>query len=446
MIYNFERLLSLIFSTFKIINVMSNKKHIVIVGGGFAGLQLVKELDKSDAFRVTLVDMNNYNFFPPLLYQVAAGFMEPSAISYPYRKILRERKNTRFRMGELKEVIPSENRLILSNGELTYDILVMATGAESNFFGNQNVAEKAMPMKTISDALMLRNLVYTRLERATRTTDREQRKKLLSFAIAGAGPTGVELSGIFAEMRQNIMRKDYPELADADLGDIFLIDGQKTVLAPMSAKAQQYTENSLLKMGVKLKMNVFVKDFVNDEVHLSDGTILEARNLIWAAGVSAKAFKGIDNQEFLGRGRRMKTDAFNRMEGFDNIYAVGDSSIMTTDPNYPDGHPQLAQVAIQQAINLGKNLSKNFNNPTAFTYIDRGSMAIIGRNKAVADIPKKIFLKGFFAWFIWVFVHIMSLVNFRNRLRTFYNWVGYYFSKDQSYRMILKPNDRKANG
>ncbi|MFK8265844.1 NAD(P)/FAD-dependent oxidoreductase [Capnocytophaga cynodegmi] len=425
---------------------MKHKKHIVIVGGGFAGLQLIKELNHSDEFRVTLVDMNNYNFFPPLLYQVAAGFMEPSAISYPFRKILRSYKNTNFRMGELKEVIPSENKLILSNGEMFYDILVMATGAETNFFGNQNVAQKAMPMKTISDALMLRNLVYTRLERATRTEDKEQRKKLLSFAIAGAGPTGVELSGIFAEMKHYILEKDYPELAKEDLGDIFLIDGQKTVLAPMSEKSQKYTEKSLRKMGVKLKLNVFVKDFVNDEVHLSDGTILDARNLIWAAGVSAKSFKGIDNEAFLGRGKRMKTDAFNKMEGFDNIYAIGDSCIMTADSNFPEGHPQLAQVAIQQARNLGKNLINNFVNPTPFSYTDKGSMAIIGRNKAVADIPKKIFLKGFFAWFIWVFVHIMSLVTFRNRLRAFYNWLGYYISKDQSYRMVLKPSDKKAQG
>lgn len=425
---------------------MENKKHIVVVGGGFAGLQLIKELDKLGKFRVTLVDMNNYNFFPPLLYQVAAGFMEPSAISYPYRKILRSRENIRFRMGELKEVIPSENKLILSNGELSYDILVMATGAETNFFGNENVAEKAMPMKTISDALMLRNLVYTRLERATRTADKEQRKKLLSFAIAGAGPTGVELSGIFAEMRQNIMKKDYPELAHEDLGDIYLIDGQKTVLAPMSEKAQKYTEKSLLSMGVILKLNVFVKDFINDEVHLSDGTILEARNLIWAAGVSAKSFKGINNEEVIGRGKRLKTDAFNKVEQFENIYAIGDSSIMTTDPNFPQGHPQLAQVAIQQALNLGKNFNNNFHNPKPFTYVDKGSMAIIGRNKAVADLSKKLFIKGFFAWFIWVFVHIMSLVNFRNRLKAFYNWLGYYISKDQSYRMVLKPNDKKAHG
>lgn len=424
---------------------MENKKHVVIVGGGFAGLELMKGLDRSDKYKITLVDINNYNFFPPLLYQLAAGFMEPSSISYPFRRLLRQHKNARFRMGVLKEVVPAENKIILSNGELGYDILVMATGAESNFFGNKNVEEKAMPMKTVGDALMLRNLVYTRLERATRTEDKEVRRKLLSFAIAGAGPTGVELSGIFAEMKQNIMKKDYPELSQSDLGDIYLIDGQKTVLAPMSKKAQEYTEKALLKKGVKLKMGVFVKDFVNDEVVLSDGTILEARNLIWAAGVSAKTFKGIDDKEYLGRGKRMKTDAYNKMEGFDNIYAIGDSCIMTADPNYPEGHPQLAQVAIQQAANLAANMNNDFQKPKPFSYVDKGSMAIIGRNEAVADLPKNIFIKGFWAWAIWAFIHIMSLVNFRNKMRAFYNWVGYYISKDQSYRMVLKPNE-KAKG
>ena len=424
---------------------MENKKHIVIVGGGFAGLELVKVLNRSGKYKITLVDMNNYNFFPPLLYQLAAGFMEPSSISYPFRRLFRKYKNARFRMATLREVVPSENKLILSNGELHYDVLVMATGAESNFFGNKDVEEKAMPMKTVGDALMLRNLVYTRLERATRTEDKELRRKLLSFAIAGAGPTGVELSGIFAEMKQNIMRKDYPELTYDDLGDIYLIDGQNTVLAPMSKKAQAYTEKILLKKGVKLKLGVQVTDFLNDEVYLSDGTILDARNLIWAAGISAKTFKGIDDKQYLGRGRRMKTDAYNKMEGFENIYAIGDSSVMTADPHFPQGHPQLAQVAIQQANNLGKNFNKDFVNPTPFSYVDKGSMAIIGRNQAVADLPKHIFLKGFVAWAIWAFIHIMSLVNFRNKLKALYNWIGYYISKDQSYRMVLRPTE-KAKG
>jgi FAD-dependent pyridine nucleotide-disulphide oxidoreductase len=424
---------------------MEKRKHIVIVGGGFAGLQLDKILDKGAKYQITLVDMNNYNFFPPLLYQLATGFMEPSSISYPFRRLLRHRKNTNFRMGALQSVVPAEHKIILSNGELHYDILVIATGAETNFFGNKNVEEKAMPMKTVGDALMLRNLVYTRLERATRTDDKEYRRKLLSFAIAGAGPTGVELSGTFAEMKQNIIKKDYPELSHEDLGDIYLIDGQHTVLAPMSEKAQRYTETVLRKKGVKLKLGVFVKDFVNDEVLLSDGTIVDARNLIWAAGVAAKTFDGIDAPEHLGRGRRMKVDAFNKMEGYEDIYAIGDASIMTTDPAFPQGHPQQAQVAIQQAKNLAENLNREMRDPKPFIYDDKGSMAIIGRNQAVADLPRHIFLKGFPAWFIWVFIHIMSLVNFKNKVRTFYNWVGYYLSKDQSYRMVLRPNE-KAKG
>lgn len=418
-----------------------NKQHIVIVGGGFAGLQLIKELDASGKYQITLVDVNNYNFFPPLLYQVAAGFMESSAISYPYRKILRPYKNTRFRMGELLEVIPNINTIKLSNGDLTYDILVMATGSESNFFGNANVASKALPMKTISDALTLRNLVYTRLERATRITDNAMRRKLLSFVIAGAGPTGVELSGIFSEMKKNIIRKDYPELIHEDLGDIYLIDGQPTVLSPMSAKAQQYTHKNLLELGVKLKLGVFVKDYVDDMVYLSDGSAIEARNLIWAAGVCAKTFQGF-NPEAFGRGKRLQTDTYNKVSGYQNIYAIGDTSIQLDDPAFPQGHPQLAQVAIQQAKNLGANLTKNTHAPTPFRYQDKGSMAIIGRNKAVADIPRNIFLKGFFAWFVWVFVHIMSLVNFKNRIRAFFDWIGYYVSKDQSYRMIVKPTDK----
>ena len=416
-----------------------NKRNLVIIGGGFAGLQLIKEIDSCGKYHITLVDMNNYNFFPPLLYQLASGFMESSAITYPFRKILRSYKNTRFRMGELKEVVPSQNKIILSNGELSYDILVMATGAETNFFGNKNIEEKALPMKTIGDALTLRNLVYTRLERASRTENKIDRQRLLSFVIAGAGPTGVELSGIFAEMKKNILCKDYPELSDEDLGEIYLIDGQNAVLAPMSEKAQKYTQTELENLGVKIKLNVYVKDFTNDQVFLSDGSIIDSRNLIWAAGVSAKVFSGLNNEEIIGRGKRLKTDVFNKVQGYQNIYAIGDTSILAGDNAYPSGHPQLAQVAIQQAINLGKNLRNDFVNAQPFRYNDKGSMAIIGRNKAVADIPKLGFIKGFIAWFIWVFVHIMSLVNFKNRLKALYDWTGYYISKDQSYRMIIKP-------
>ncbi|OMP31291.1 NAD(P)/FAD-dependent oxidoreductase [Mangrovimonas sp. DI 80] len=416
---------------------MSNKKTVIIVGGGFAGLELINQLGNSN-YNVILVDTNNYNFFPPLLYQVAAGFMEPSAISYPFRKILRSKPNVKFRLGSLEKVVPQENKIIVSNGELYYDILVMATGAETNFFGNKNIEEYSLPMKTISDALALRNVIFTRLERATRLEKREDRKKLLSFVIAGAGPTGVELSGIFAEMRAHILTKDYPELSMDDLGEIYLIDGQNAVLAVMSEKTQKYSYKKLEELGVTIKLNTLVKDFKDDIISLSDGTEIHSRNLIWAAGISAKTFEGFTSENY-GPGRRLKTNAFNLVDGYDNIYAIGDSALVLGDPNYPKGHPQLAQTAIQQAKNLGKNLCAT-TEWKPFTYKDLGSMAIIGRNKAVTDGPdQKFFFKGFLAWCIWIFVHIMSLVNFRNRMRALYDWIGYYINKDQSFRMIIKP-------
>lgn len=394
---------------------MNTTKKVVIVGGGFAGLELIKRLATSSKYEIVLVDINNYNFFPPLIYQVSTGFMEPSAISYPYRKILRDKKNVRFRLGALEKVIPSENKIVLNNGELSYDILVMATGTESNFFGNKNIEENSLPMKTISDALSLRNVIFKRLDRATRYSESEKRKKLLTFVIAGAGPTGVELSGVFAEMRAHILKKDYPELNDEDLGGIYLIDGQQSVLAAMSKKSQSYTYKKLKELGIRLKLNTLVNDFKEDTVYLSDNTTISSENLIWAAGISAKTFEGFKPENY-GAGRRLKCNRTNLVEGYNNIYALGDAAIILGDSNYPNGHPQLAQPALQQAKNLAENLKKSSQSWKAFNYKDKGSLAIIGRNKAVMDGPKQsLFIKGFFAWFIWIFVHIMGLVNFKNK-------------------------------
>ena len=419
------------------------KKTIVVIGGGFAGLEFIKRIGNSNSYNITLVDVNNYNFFPPLIYQVSTGFMEPSAISYPFRKILRDKRSVRFRLGALQRVVPSENKVILSNGELSYDILIMATGTESNFFGNKNIEDYSLPMKTISDALSLRNVILTRLDRATRLSNHEDRKRLLSFVVAGAGPTGVELSGILAELRGSIMKKDYPELSTDDLGDIYLIDGQKAVLAVMSKKAQEYTHEKLEQLGVKIKLDVLVKDFKDETVYLSDGSELKTKNLIWAAGVSAKTFEGFKPESY-GKGKRLKTNAFNLVEGYDNIYALGDCALVSGDQDFPEGHPQLAQPALQQAKNLAINLTLEKDKWTPFSYNDKGSLAIIGRNKAVLDSPNhKFFLKGFPAWLIWIFVHIMGLVNFKNKLRAFYDWIGYYIYKDQSFRMIIKPRERK---
>jgi NADH:ubiquinone reductase (H+-translocating) len=421
---------------------MKNAKKIIVVGGGFAGLELVKRLGNSADYQIILVDGNNYNFFPPLIYQVSTGFMEPSAISYPFRKILRKFKNARFRLGSLEKVVPEENKIILSNGELEYDILVMATGTETNYFGNENIEKNSLPMKTISNALSLRNVILTRLDRATRIQDPEKRKKHLTFVIAGAGPTGVELSGILAEMKASIIIKDYPELKKKDLGEISLIDGQESVLAVMSKKAQEYTSKKLSELGVNLILNTMVKDFYDETVYLSNGDEIQSKNLIWAAGVSAKTFEGF-SKDCIGAGKRLKTNQFNRVDGYENIYALGDCALVLGCENYPEGHPQLAQPALQQAKNLADNLKKKDQNWKPFKYTDKGSLAIIGRNKAVLDFPgQKNSLKGFTAWLIWIFVHIMGLVNFKNRVRTLYNWLSYYIYKDQYFRMIIKPTER----
>ncbi|MEM1001508.1 MAG: NAD(P)/FAD-dependent oxidoreductase [Bacteroidota bacterium] len=415
---------------------------LIVVGGGFAGLELVKRLGNSKDFDIILVDSNNYNFFPPLIYQVSTGFMEPSAISYPFRKILRRLKNVRFRLGSLERVVPEENKIVLSNGELHYDILVMASGTESNFFGNKNIEKKSLPMKTISDALSLRNVILTRFDRATRLENKEDRKKHLSFVIAGAGPTGVELSGILAEMKRSVIIKDYPELEKEDLGEITLVDGQDSVLAAMSSNSQYYTSGKLEDLGVNLVMKTLVKDFDGETVELSNGQGIQAKNLIWAAGVSAKTFKGF-HEDCLGPGKRLKTDVFNKVQSYKNIYALGDCAIVQGDKDYPQGHPQVAQPALQQAKNLADNLLRSKSAWQAFKYVDKGSMAIIGRNKAVLDLPnQKHSVKGFTAWLIWIFVHIASLVNFKNKARTLYNWLGYYINKDQYFRMIIKPTER----
>lgn len=421
---------------------MKKTKKIIVVGGGFAGLEFIKGLGNSNAYEIVLVDSNNYNFFPPLIYQVSTGFMEPSAISYPFRKILRKFKNVRFRLGALEKVVPEENKIILNNGELNYDILVMATGTETNFFGNASIAAKSLPMKTISDALSLRNIILTRLDHATRIEDEKERKRYLTFVIAGAGPTGVELSGILAEMKASIIVKDYPELKKEDIGEIHLIDGQKSVLAAMSRNAQKYTSRKLRKLGVSLTMNTLVKDFDGDIIYLSNGNEIQSKNLIWAAGVSAKTFEGF-SQKCIGAGKRIKTNPFNQVHTYENIYALGDCALIEGDESYPLGHPQLAQPALQQAKNLAKNLNRTDNNWKPFHYKNKGSLAIIGRNKAVMDFPNhRFFLKGFIAWLIWIFVHIMGLVNFKNKIRTLYNWLGYYIHKDQFFRMIIKPAEK----
>lgn len=415
-------------------------KHIVIVGGGFAGINLAKELSKDAVFQITLVDKNNYNFFPPLIYQVATGFLEPSSISYPFRKLFANRKNVRFRLGKLLKVVPETKTLILSNGELTYDELIFATGAETNYFGNENIKKHAIPMKTLGDAISMRNILLMRMEEASVSNDPLEIEKLLTLVIAGGGPTGVEISGMFAEMKHGILKKDYPELAGKG-GEIYLVDGGNAVLSPMSEYSQQHTGAALTKLGVKLVLNMHVDDFVDDTVVLSDGRRITTRNLIWAAGVTAKIFEGIPATSY-GRGKRMLVDEFNQLNGVANIYAIGDTCLQLGDVKFPEGHPQVAQVAIQQGLALAKNLRRRQKGKELkpFSYHDKGSMAIIGSANAVVDLPKpKIHMSGFIAWMVWLFIHLMSLVTYRNRARTFWNWMIAYLAKDQSLRMIIRP-------
>ena len=417
--------------------------HIVIIGGGFAGINLAKALTNEKGITVTLVDKNNYNFFPPLIYQVATAFLEPSSISYPFRKFFAGKKNLQFRLGEFLKVIPTENKIILNNGELVYDQLVFATGAETSYFGMENVRKNAIPMKTLNDAINMRNTLLKNLEKAAICKDIRKRRKLLTIVVAGGGPTGVEVSGMFAEMRKSILIKEYPEL-DTTASNIYLVDGGDALLSPMSVASQQDTLEAVTKLGVVVKLNTRVVDYKEDTVFFADGNTIQTKNLIWAAGITAREFEGIPAESY-GRGKRILTDAFNKVNGTTNIFAIGDTCIQLTDENFPQGHPQVAQVAIQQGLNLADNF-KNLLQQKAlkpFIYKDKGSMAIIGKNKAVVDLPKpNLHFKGFFAWMIWLFVHLMSLITYRNRINTFYHWMIAYFSKDQSLRMIIRPDKR----
>jgi NADH dehydrogenase len=420
------------------------EKEIVIIGGGFAGINLARNLTNVKNFHITLVDKNNYNFFPPLLYQVATGFLEVSNISYPFRKLFHGKKNINFRLGELQKIVPEKNKVLLSTGELSYDYLVLATGTESNFFGIENIRQHALPMKTVDDAIEMRNTLLQTAEDATITTDRSERIKMGTIVIAGGGPTGVEIAGMLAEMRMNILEKDYPELSGNNFR-ICLVDGAPVLLTPMSDKSQRYTYGTLVKMGVEVKLNTQVKDYINDTVIFSDGDTIQTKLLLWTAGVTSRVFEGIP-KECYGKGRRLLVDEYNKVQGMQNIYAIGDTSLQTTDKNFPEGHPQVAQPAIQQGKNLAKNFKAMQNGKplTAFLYYDKGSMAIIGRSKAVAEIPKpKMNLKGWFAWAMWLFVHLFSLINYRNKIKTMYNWTAAYFTKDQSLRMIIRPSAKE---
>ena len=418
-------------------------KELVIIGGGFGGVNLALHLKNNPRFHVTLVDKNNYNFFPPLIYQVATGFLENSNISYPFRKLFRKYSNIQFRLGTLLRVDPASHTIELNNGTLKYDFLVFATGAESNYFGLENIRRNAIPMKNVNDALNMRNTLFQRLELATITADPVERKRLVTVVVAGGGPTGVEVSGMLADLRIHSFRKDYPELKGAG-GEIYLVDGGEHLLAPMSPASQNQTQAYLEELGVKIILKARVKDFVDEKVFLSNGEVIETRNLIWTAGVTAMEFEGIPASSY-GKSKRLLADPYNKVMGVEDIYAIGDTCLQTHEAAYPEGHPQLAQVSIQQAKRLAENLDRmsTGKQPEAFKYYDKGTLAIIGRNKAVADLPHHIHFKGFIAWFIWLFVHLFSLIGYRNRFKTFFNWMIAYVNKDQALRFIVRPRQEE---
>lgn len=417
-------------------------KKIIIVGGGFAGLHLAKKLADNPLFEVTLVDINNYHFFPPLLYQVATAFIEPSNISYPFRKLFQGKKNLRFFMGKLLIVHTDTHIIETNNGLLNYDYLVLAMGTETNFFGNQNVMKNALPMKTIEDALYIRNHILLRLEEAVRSTSLGKQMKLANIVIAGGGPTGVEMAGMLAEMSLTIASRDYPE-TNGKPGNIYLVDGLPSLLGPMSKKAQTEAYKVLEKLGVKILLNTLVTDYVNDEVVLSNGERIKASTLIWASGVIAREVPGLSLNS-ITKGRRILVDEINRVNGYTNIFAIGDQCFQDSDKNYPNGHPQLAQVAIQQSHLLANNLQKIEQGKItkAFTYKDKGSMAIISKYKAVVDLPKGFF-RGFFAWMVWLLIHIIPLVGFRNKLKLAFNWLYSFLINDPTLRLIIKSERNK---
>ncbi len=419
----------------------TNTTRIIVIGGGFAGISFIKNLQK-EKVQIVLFDRHNYHTFQPLLYQVSTAGLEPDSIAYPLRKVFRRNNDFHFRMAEVENIDAENNTITTSIGSLHYDYLVIATGTRTNFFGNESIAENSMPMKTVPQALDIRSLMLQNIEKADITTDETERRRLLNFVIAGAGPTGVELAGALAEFRKGILENDYPEL-DEDEMNVHLIEDQNRVLPPMSETASKKAQKFLKKLGVQLHLETFISDYDGKIVTTKDGKNFETATFIWAAGVTGAPVKGIDGESLVERANRYKVDEFNKIDGFKNIYALGDIAFMQTK-EYPKGHPQVAQPAIQQGKNLGKNFRKMLKGEKMepFKYFDKGSMATVGRNKAVVDFGKMHF-GGAIAWFLWMFVHLWFLVGFRNRVVTFFNWTYSYINYDRAARLIIRPFQKR---
>ncbi len=414
----------------------NGKERIIIIGAGFAGLKLARKLGNS-AYQVVVIDKRNFHQFQPLFYQVATAGLEPSNISFPIRKIFHENKNLHFRNCEVLEIIPNENKIVTSSGDLTYHKLVIATGVNTNYFGNKNIENYAIPMKSTSEAIYLRNRILESFEEAILTSDPKEQEKLLSIVVAGGGPTGVELSGAIAELKNYVLPKDYPEL-DFSKMKIRLYEASDRLLHVMNSKSSNDAYNFLKKLGVEIHLNTRIKDYDGKTMTLENGKQYVVQNFVWTAGVGGIRLTGLPENIYT-RGNRIMVDDTNEIKDIKNIYALGDISCMETT-EYPNGHPQVAQVAIQQAKNLAKNILSKKKIP--FLYNDKGSMATIGRKMAVVDLPRFRFSGGM-AWFLWLIVHLMAIVGVKNRLFIFINWAQSYISRDQSLRVLIRPFKKK---
>lgn len=414
---------------------------LVIVGGGFGGIELAKRL-RNKKVEILMLDRHNYHTFQPLLYQVATGGLEADSIAFPLRKIFKNQKNFTFRMTDAERVETAKKIIHTSIGEIPYDYLVIATGSDTNFFGQKEIEHFSMAMKTIPEALNLRSMILQNLEEALIETDPVRKSSLLNFVVVGGGPTGVELSGALAELKNHVLPKDYPELRIENI-KVYLIEGSPELLGAMSAQASAKSKEFLQKLGVQVFTNMRVESYDGDVIRLSGGQIINTKNVLWSAGVKGAVLDGFP-PETIARGNRLKVDEYNRVSGQDCIFAIGDVSAQITAET-PNGLPGVAPVAIQQGKKLAKNIIHLINNenPEPFKYSDKGSMATVGRNLAVVDMGK-IHFQGIFAWFVWMFVHLMSLVGFRNKVVTFVNWVWSYFSYDRGTRLIIRKFNRES--
>lgn len=427
----------------------TGQKRIVIIGGGFAGLQLAKKLKDSDV-QIVLLDKLNYHQFQPLFYQVATSGIEPSAISFPIRKIFQKQDNVIFRVTEVFEIKPEDKKVITAIGLIDYDYLVVATGAKNNFFGLKNIETFAFAMKTTSESIILRNRLLQNIEDAVGNNNDEVRKALLHTVVIGGGPTGVEISGALGEMKNLVIPRDFKEL-NKDEVKVTIVEAGSKLLQYMSFKASMKTEVYLNDLGVDILKNAKVVDYDGETLRFANGTEIKTRAVIWAAGVSGNTVAGL-KEGILGRGNRIKVNEFNQVEGYNAIFAIGDISVMTGDSKFPGGHPQVAPVAVQQANCLAKNFTdilKDKQPTNKFIYHNLGTMATVGRNLAVVEFNKYIKYYGFWAWATWLFVHLMSIVGIKNRVFIFLNWMWSYLTYDQSLRLIIrtcncKPEQKKV--